>query len=207
MKIIIFGPQGSGKGVISEALARELNIKHISVGEILREHIKNNTPIGRQVQEYMNKGVLVPDEISNKVLTERIKQKDCKNGYILDGFPRNLVQAEALNAADSVDKAILIAVSREEVLKRIRNRRMCEKCGNISSVPWLKNGKCEKCGGEVYQREDDKQEKVVLERLNIYEKETKPILDFYRAKGILFEMKSMESVEDSIANAMKIVTN
>ncbi len=194
MRLIIFGPPGSGKGTYSSMLAPKLGIVHISTGDIFREMAKEDTELGRKVAEILKKGELVPDEIVIEIVRERISKEDCKNGFILDGFPRTIPQAEALEKMTKVDKVINLVVPEEVIIARLSARRVCKNCGaiyNLRTLPPKKDGICDKCGGELYQREDDKPE-VIKERLRVYEEQSKPLLEFYRGKIPIVEVECRE---------------
>jgi adenylate kinase len=184
MRLIIFGPPGSGKGTYSSRIAPKLNIPHISTGDIFREIAKSETPLGKEVAKYLGKGELVPDKIVIEILKERINKEDCKNGFILDGYPRTIPQAEALEKMVKIDKIINLIVPEDVIIQRLSTRRICKRCGsifNIKTLPPKKEGICDHCGGELYQREDDKPE-VIRERLQVYQKQTEPLLRFYEGK-------------------------
>jgi adenylate kinase len=187
MKMIIIGPQGSGKGTYASRIAPILSIPHISTGDLLREEIKNNTELGKKAKEYVDKGLLVPDELVMDVLKKRINQKDAKKGFIFDGFPRNQEQAKALDKISKIDVVIELVVPEWILLKRLSSRRVCKSCGeiyNILNVKPKKDGICDKCGGELIQRSDETPE-AIKERLNLYKKETQPLINYYKEKGIL----------------------
>ena len=190
MKIVLLGPPGSGKGTQANLICEKYNLPHISTGDIFRENIANKTPLGVKAKEYIDKGSLVPDELTISIVVDRLKQPDCKKGFVFDGFPRNLSQAKALDKMVELDKAIMIYLDDEEIVRRLAGRRMCRKCGNPTHIDWLVDGKCEKCGGEVYVRDDDKPE-TVKARL---EKQKLPqeVVDFYKAKGIYEQVNSTE---------------
>jgi len=204
MKLIILGPQASGKGTQAEMLSDELNIPHISTGDILRQNIKEMTELGKQASAYTNKGELVPDELINKVIEDKLGQRSCERGFILDGFPRNTLQANALDHMTDLDFAIEIFVSDAEAIKRISGRRTCEKCGSIYSIYQSSEedlaGACEKCGGRLIIRDDDKEESI-KKRLEIYHEETEPLVKFYENKGILMKINGERSI-DAIFNEM-----
>ena len=190
MKIVLLGPPGSGKGTQANLICEKYNIPHISTGDMFRENIANKTPLGVKAKEYIDKGSLVPDELTISLVVDRLKKPDCAKGFVFDGFPRNLAQAKALDKLVSFDKAIMIYLDDEEIVRRLAGRRMCKACSNPTHVDWLVNGKCEKCGGEVYVRDDDKPE-VVKARL---EKQKLPqeVIDFYKAKGIYEQVISTD---------------
>ena len=182
MKLIMFGPPGSGKGTYASRLGSRLEIASVSTGDLFREAIKQGTELGRRVVDFLNKGELVPDEITVEVLKERISRPDCKKGFILDGYPRTLEQAKALDKIARIDAIILLIVPEWIIIERLSNRRVCRNCGAIYNLKYLKpkrEGVCDKCGGELYQREDDTP-KVVQERLKVYERQTQPLIDYYK---------------------------
>ncbi|MBR3058200.1 MAG: adenylate kinase [Clostridiales bacterium] len=192
MKLIILGAPGSGKGTMATVLRDSYGITHISTGDIFRANIKEQTPLGQEAKKYIDAGQLVPDEITISMVEDRLKQDDCKNGYLLDGFPRTIAQAEKLDemlaANDSaIDAVIRVDVPNEVIMGRVVNRRVCTSCGesyNVVSRPTKVEGVCDVCGKEVVQRDDDKPE-TVEQRLITYEKNTKPLIDFYNEKGIV----------------------
>ena len=193
MKLVLLGPVGSGKGTQAQIISEKYNIPHISTGEIFRWNIKNETPLGLEAKKYVEAGDLVPEELTIKIVEDKLKDKSCKNGFILDGFPRNLNKAKALEKMTSIDKAILINLSDEEIIKRLSSRRMCKECGNPTSLDWLVDGKCEKCGGEVYIRDDDKPE-VIQNRLK---KQAVPqdVVEFYKNKSLLSIVNASDTKE------------
>ncbi len=208
MKIIMLGAPGAGKGTQAKMIADRYGIPHVSTGDIFRANIKNGTELGKQAKAYMDKGELVPDELTVKILLDRVAQADCKNGYVLDGFPRTIPQAEVLDKelgrlGESIDYAIDVDVPDENIVKRMGGRRACVTCGatyHIEHVPPKKEGICDNCGGELILRDDDKPE-TVQNRLNVYHTQTQPLIDFYNAKGVLREVdgaKDMMEVFDSI---------
>lgn len=192
MNIIFLGPPGAGKGTHAADFSVELGIPHISTGDIFREAVKNQTPIGKKAKEFMDRGELVPDDIVVEVVVDRLKKPDCKKGFILDGFPRNIAQAEKLSGSLHVNlaAAIYFATSKETILMRLTGRRLCKKCGagyHIKNIPPKKAGICDKCGGALYQRDDDKAE-TIEHRLEVYDHETKALLDYYRSRKLLIQV-------------------
>jgi adenylate kinase len=212
MRKIFLGPPGSGKGTVSSKLAPLLKIPHISTGDLLRENLKNETPIGLKAKEFMESGKLVPDEIVIDMLKDRIKKKDCKKGFILDGFPRTILQAQMLDAFTNIDVAVNMNVTDDVVIARNSARVTCKDCGeifNLRHVPPKKEGTCDKCGGDVIRRKDDEPE-TILKRLNEYKKQSQPLVDYYKNSGILREVictnpdqspkETFESVLDAISD-------
>lgn len=196
----MLGAPGAGKGTQAEMIAEKYHLPHISTGDIFRANIKNGTELGREAKSYMDKGLLVPDELTVKILLDRVSQEDCRNGYILDGFPRNIPQAEVLDKelgklGDKIDYAIDMEVPDEHIVKRMAGRRACTSCGatyHIVNVPPKKEGICDKCGEELILRDDDREE-TVKNRLNVYHEQTQPLIEFYEKKGIL---KTVDGTRD-----------
>jgi len=185
--MILLGPPGAGKGTYASRLTAILGIPHISTGDIVRDEIKAQTELGNAIREYSDKGELVPDEIIIKLLTKRLTKPDCERGFILDGFPRTIKQAEALDKISKIDLVINLNVPDDIIIKRLSKRLTCKKCGTIYNKLTLKPKKdniCDECGGELYQREDDKPE-VIQERLNVYRKKTEPLIEYYKKKNLL----------------------
>ena len=192
MKIIMLGAPGAGKGTQAKQIADHYSIPHISTGDIFRANIKEGTELGKKAKEYMDKGALVPDELTCDLVMDRISQDDCKNGFVLDGFPRTIPQAEALEkaleaAGQKMDYAIDVDVPDENIIGRMSGRRACLNCGatyHIVSIPPKKEGICDKCGEKLVQRDDDKEE-TVKNRLNVYHEQTQPLIQFYQERDIL----------------------
>ncbi len=191
MKIVLFGPPAAGKGTFAGKLKKVLpDHPHISTGDIFRENIKNETPIGKKAKEYINAGKLVPDEVTNKMVEERINRPDCESGFILDGFPRTVNQMEALDEITKLDRVIEITATREEVIERVVYRVSCPKCGeiyNLKSKPPKKENICDNCGAVLEHRADDNEE-TMIQRLDTYESQAGPILKSYRQRGILIQV-------------------
>jgi adenylate kinase len=195
MYIIILGAPGAGKGTQADIICEEINLSHIASGDLFRQALENRTELGILAKSYMEQGKLVPDEITIKMILERISQPDCASGCLFDGFPRTLEQAEALDKAfadqgKNIDKAIYIKVPDEELVKRLSGRWICRKCQtpyHMVSAPPKVPGKCDKCGGELYQRPDDREE-TVRERLKVFSAQTMPIIDYYRRQSKLIEV-------------------
>ena len=198
MKLILLGAPGAGKGTQAEILCKKLGIPTISTGNILRAAIKEGTPTGLKAKSYIDAGKLVPDEVIIGIVHERLAQDDCKSGYILDGVPRTIAQAEALEKAGiAFDAVVSIEISEEEILRRMSGRRVCEACGssyNVEAVPPRVEGVCDNCGGKLIQRKDDTPE-TVRERLKVYHTETEPLVDFYAARGLLRPVRSDDTKE------------
>lgn len=198
MNLILLGAPGAGKGTQAEVISAKLGIPQISTGNILREAVKNGTECGLKAKSYMESGALVPDEVVIGILKDRIAEDDCENGFILDGFPRTVPQAEALEAMGvNIDKVLSIDVPDADIQARISGRRVCEKCGasyHVDFKPTKVEGICDKCGGNAVQRKDDAPE-TVIERLKTYHVQTAPLADFYAAKGKLTRVKGLDGVE------------
>jgi len=203
MNLLFMGVQGSGKGTQAKIIASKLNLIHISTGDLLRD---TKGELKEEVNLYMASGKLVPDKLIIKILKNQLKEESCKNGVILDGFPRNLEQAEEADKIMKIDKAVEIAISNEEAIKRLAGRWNCKKCSNsynlITSLKPKKNGICDICGRELYQRKDDIKEEAVKKRLETYHKETKPVLKHYSSVKINGE-QSIEKVTRDIINSLK----
>ncbi len=198
MKVIMLGAPGAGKGTQAEILSKKLNIPTISTGNILRAAVKNGTPVGLKAKEYMDAGKLVPDDVIIGIVAERLAEPDCANGYILDGVPRTIPQAEALEQAGIVfDHVLSIEISDEEIVNRMSGRRACPACGatyHVVSAPPKQEGVCDKCGAALVLRDDDKPE-TVKNRLKVYHEETEPLKDFYKAKGVLNAVDNQPTIE------------
>ncbi|AEM80665.1 adenylate kinase [Streptomyces violaceusniger] len=210
MRIVLVGPPGAGKGTQAAYLAEKLSIPHISTGDLFRANISQGTPLGKQAQEYMRAGQLVPDEVTIAMAEDRLDQPDAQSGFLLDGFPRNLVQAEALDAylaerGVSLDAVLDLEVPESEVIKRIAGRRTCRNDSShtfhVEYKPPKVPGVCDVCGGELYQREDDSED-TVRKRLEVYHRETEPIIDYYKAKGLVVTISALGKVSEVTQRAM-----
>ncbi len=212
MNIVFLGPPGAGKGTQAKRITERYGIPQISTGDMFREHLSKGTELGKKAKEYMEKGQLVPDEIVLSMVEERLKQPDCEKGFILDGFPRTVPQAEALDEmlakwGKKIDYAIAIEVPDEELVKRLTGRRTCKKCGMMYHVifkPPKEEGKCDACGGELYQRADDNEE-TVRNRLKVYHESTAPLIDYYEKKGVLHRVDGMGSIDEIFERIVKIL--
>ena len=195
MNIILLGAPGAGKGTQASKISDNYTLPHISTGDIFRENIKNQTPIGLLAKSYIDKGQLVPDEVTCKIVEERIERSDCEKGYMLDGFPRTIAQAEALDKITNVDLVINIDVDFSLLLDRLCGRRVCKECGESYHITKLGGEtKCARCGGELYQRKDDNPE-TVQSRLDVYKAQTAPLIEYYGKKGVLFNVEGNAAPE------------
>lgn len=206
MKIVMLGAPGAGKGTQAEMLAKKYDIPHVSTGDIFRMNIKNGTELGMEAKKYMDQGLLVPDELTVRILLDRVAKDDCKKGYVLDGFPRNIPQANVLEEAltklgDKIDYAINVDVPDENIIRRMSGRRACLSCGatyHIEHVPPKQEGVCDKCGQELVLRDDDKPE-TVTNRLQVYKDQTQPLIDFYAEKGVLHNVDGTKDMNEVFA--------
>ena len=208
MKIIFLGAPGAGKGTQAEIVSETLSIPTVSTGNIIRAALKEGTPMGLKARDYIEAGELVPDDVVIGIIQERLAEEDCANGFILDGFPRTIPQAEALDAMGVViDKVIDIEVPDETIAKRLSGRLVCKGCGNSYHIEYKKpseEGVCDACGGELIQRTDDAPE-TVLERLSVYHEKTEPLKAYYEKQGKLFIVEGQEKVEDTTALTLKLL--
>ena len=208
LRMILMGPPGAGKGTQAKRLEKKLKIPHISTGDMLRQAVAEGTELGRRAQEFMRAGQLVPDEIMIGLVKERLNRADCQGGFILDGFPRTVAQAEALERAGiEVDHVLEFVVPDSEVVRRLTGRRVCPKCGAVYHIefnPPKVDEKCDNCGSTLIIREDDREE-TVRRRLEVYHSQTTPLLDFYRERGLLREINSSGSVDEVFAEVLKVL--
>jgi adenylate kinase len=212
MRFILLGPPGAGKGTQAKMLSKKLGIPQISTGDILRKSVKENTVLGQKAKVCMDAGQLVPDDIVVGLIKERIRQEDCAQGFILDGFPRNIVQAEKLaetmeSMSLKIDAVLDFEVNNEELMGRLVGRRTCSNCGAMfheTSRPPKREGHCDGCGGPLYQRDDDKKE-TILKRLDVYDKETAPLKEYYRNNGNIKTVQGRGSVEDIFSQVCELI--
>ena len=212
MKIIMLGAPGAGKGTQAKKIAAKYNIPHISTGDIFRANIKNGTELGKKAKTYMDQGLLVPDDLGVDLVVDRVGQDDCERGYVLDGFPRTIPQAEALTKAladmgQKVDYAIDVDVPDENIVRRMSGRRACVGCGatyHVVYAPTKKEGICDTCGGELILRDDDKPE-TVQKRLNVYHEQTQPLIDYYTEAGILKTVDGTVDIDDVFQSIVDIL--
>ncbi|MCQ2387385.1 MAG: adenylate kinase [Clostridia bacterium] len=206
MKIILLGAPGSGKGTQATFICEKFKLPHISTGDIFRENIKNETPLGLQIKSIIDSGRFCPDEMTIEIVKDRLSQPDCKKGYLLDGFPRTLVQAEALNNFSAPDVVLNLSMDDEMIIQRISGRRVCRSCGSTFNTEFIGNNMvCGKCGGELYIRKDDNPE-AIAERLKVYEEQTKPLIDYYKEKNILVEINSGRFYKEVQEDIEKVLT-
>ena len=212
MKIIMLGAPGAGKGTQAKLIAEKYGIPHVSTGDIFRANIKEGTDLGKEAKEYMDKGQLVPDDLTVRILLDRVSKEDCKDGYVLDGFPRTIPQAEVLDTevaklGESIDFAIDVDVPDENIIRRMGGRRACLKCGatdHVEHIPPKQEGVCDKCGSELVLRDDDKPE-TVKKRLEVYHKQTQPLIDYYSKQNILRTVDGTQDMNDVFADIVKLL--
>lgn len=214
MNLIFLGPPGAGKGTQAALLSQRLGVPHVASGNLFREAMKKGTELGKKAQSYIERGELVPDEVTNAMIEERLREPDCAPGVILDGFPRTIEQARALDGIlaereDKVDRVLLIRVSEDTLIRRLSGRRTCRRCQanyHLLFDPPQKEGVCDKCGGDLYQRSDDREE-TVRRRFRVYIEETAPLIDYYRRQGLLTEIdgeQGIEGVQGKILQALSL---
>jgi adenylate kinase len=212
MRVILLGPPGAGKGTQAAGIAAQLGIPHISTGDMFRAALKAGTPVGREAQKYMDTGELVPDDVVVAMVRERITEPDCDTGYLLDGFPRTIVQAEKLDATlaqsgEEIDLVLNLVCPQDVIVSRLTGRRVCRVCGAIYhtvNMPPQHAGVCDKCGGELYQRDDDKEE-TILNRLDVYGKSTASLIDYYRARDVLKDVDAGAAREETLAAMIALI--
>lgn len=210
LRTILLGPPGAGKGTQAVKIVEKYGIPHISTGDIFRENIKKGTELGKKAQKYMNKGELVPDDLVIAIATARLLEDDCKNGFLLDGFPRTVYQAEKLDEFleahnSKIDKVVDISVGKEELMIRLTGRRVCKKCGasyHIVNIPPKKEGVCDICGGPLIQRDDDNAE-TAANRIEVYEEQTRPLVDYYKKAGNLVLIDGTTGLENVFADIVR----
>ncbi len=214
MNLVLLGPPGAGKGTQAALLSQRLGIPHVASGDLFREAMKKGTGWGKEAQSYIDLGVLVPDEVTNAMIEERLKEPDCARGVILDGFPRTIEQARALEGilaerGEKIDRVLVIQVSEDTLIERLSGRRTCRRCQanyHLLFNPPQKEGVCDRCGGDLYQRSDDKEE-TVRRRFRVYTEETAPLIDYYRRQGLLTEIdgeRGIEGVQGKILSALSL---
>lgn len=208
MNLILLGAPGAGKGTQAEVLSQKFNIPTISTGEIIRKAVKEQTELGKKAKEYMDKGLLLPDDVVIEIVKERIKQEDCKQGFILDGFPRTVPQAKALaRMGVKINHVISIEADDNTIKSRLTKRRQCGDCGaiyHLDTKPPLKTSVCDECGGELIIRKDDAPE-TVAKRLEVYHEEAEPLKEYYRKEGLLTEVSGRERIADTSAEVFKVL--
>ncbi|MBR4411420.1 MAG: adenylate kinase [Firmicutes bacterium] len=210
LRTILLGPPGAGKGTQAVNIVDKYGVPHISTGDIFRANIKNGTELGKRAQEYMNRGELVPDDLVIEIATTRLLEDDCKNGFLLDGFPRTVYQAEKLDEflaahGSKIDKVLDIAVEKEELITRLTGRRVCKACGasfHVVNIPPKTEGICDRCGGELIQRADDTIE-TVANRIDVYEKQTMPLVDYYEKAGNIAHIDGATGLDNVFADIVK----
>jgi adenylate kinase len=212
MNVILLGPPGAGKGTQATTIVKEYQIPHISTGDIFRENIKNGTELGKKAQEYMNQGELVPDDLVIEIATDRLAREDCHQGFLLDGFPRTVHQAEELDRflegrGDKVHHVLNISVAKEELIRRLIGRRVCKNCGATYHIETMKpkvEGVCDVCGGELVQRADDNRE-TVENRIDVYEQQTMPLIDYYENAGVLVHIDGSLGLENVFTKIREVL--
>jgi adenylate kinase len=217
MRLVFFGPPGSGKGTYASRIGPKFGIPHISTGDIFRQEVAGKTELGKKVEKYLKAGELVPDEIVIEVVKKRLNQADCKNGWILDGFPRTIAQAEALESFAKPELVINFVLDEEIIVKKLSARRVCERCGEIYNIADIRKGNlrlppmlpkvsgiCDKCGGRLIQRPDD-QESVIRDRLVVYKQQSAPVLEWYRKKGLLKNVEVVGPPEVMVPIVAKMI--
>jgi len=208
MNIVLLGPPGIGKGTVAVKLSKKLNIPHIATGDMLRENVSKKTELGLKAKSFMDKGGLVPDDLVIEMIKERLQRDDCKNGFILDGFPRTINQAEEISKVVKIDKVVNIQASDDVIVDRLSKRKVCEQCGFIYHLEYIKpnrEGICDKCDGILYQREDDKTE-AVKERLKVYKEKTEPLIKYYKDKNLLADVDGSGTPDEEFELVLEAVS-
>ena len=205
MKLVLLGAPGAGKGTQATKIAEKYGVVHISTGDIIRKNLKEGTPVGLKAKAYIDKGQLVPDEVTCEIVAERLREADCRQGFMLDGFPRNVMQAEALEEMSDIDLVLNIAVDLNKLMARLTGRRVCAACGESYHVSTFDSAVCSKCGGNVIQRADDTEE-TVGKRLKVYTDQTQPLIDYYTKKGKLKSVDGMQAIDDVFADVCKVLS-
>ena len=214
LNILIMGPAGAGKGTMSELIEKHYDVTHISTGDMFREEVKNNTKLGQKANEYMQAGLLVPDELVIDMVVDRVSRRDCDNGYLLDGFPRSLIQAnvfdtKVIGTSRDISLVINLTVDQELLISRIENRRVCKNCGatyKLLTLPPKQEGICDECGGPLYQRKDDNRE-TLEKRLESYRIETEPVLEHYRKLNLVHDINASQSIEKVWFDIERVIDN
>jgi len=208
MNILFLGAPGVGKGTYTSRIKEKYGLLHISTGDIFRENIKGNTSLGQEAKKFMDAGKLVPDETTINMVKDRLAKPDTKKGYILDGFPRTIPQAEALGKFTKVDLVVNFTAKEPVIIQRLSGRRICRKCQaifHVKNIPTKVEGICDKCGGEVYQRDDDKPE-AIKQRLKVYQEQTSPLIEYYKKKGMIKEIEAnSEDIESIVKDVVKVL--
>jgi adenylate kinase len=212
LRVVFFGPPGAGKGTQARLLEQKFGACQVSTGEILRRAAREQSALGKQAADYLDRGDLVPDQVMVRLVAERLREPDCRSGFILDGFPRTLTQADELEqmldgTGLALESALCLQASNDVIIKRLSGRRTCKQCGSLHHLvfnPPARPGICDRCGGELYQREDDR-EKMIAARLRVYEKQTAPLKEYYRKRGLLKEIDGVGSVEEVGKRVLKAV--
>ena len=204
MRLVLLGAPGAGKGTQAAFLKEKYNLAHISTGDIFRHNLKNNTPLGLEAKKYMDAGQLVPDEIVMKMVGEKLSEFADNEGFMLDGFPRTVAQAEFLETKTKLDGVVLFNIDDEVIVKRLLSRALCKDCGNVTNIH--EHDKCPACGGELYRRDDDNEE-TVRSRLKVFHDQTEPLIDFYRAKNLLHDIDATGKPEEVFESVVKLLNH